>query len=100
LLLAGRRHVRGLPGLLAVAEALSCRRMGRVVLLRRVVSVQIVMGVDGVGIAGVVGIRVVLVEHGVGPVCGVVLLFCTHELTLGRQSSTAIGDGGGVNLPS
>jgi hypothetical protein len=74
--------------------------MGRVVLLRRVVAVQVVVGIDGVGITGVVGVRVVLVKHGVGPVRGVVLLFCTHELTLGRQSSTAIGEGGGVNLPS
>ena len=48
-----------------VAKALSCGRMSRVVLLRRVVAVQIVVCVEVVVFAGVVGIRVVLVEHGV-----------------------------------
>ena len=69
--------------------------MSRIVLLWGVIAVQVVVCIEVVVFAGVVGIGVVLVEHGVGTIRGVVLLFCIHELTLGRQSSTAFGLGEG-----
>lgn len=79
LLLARRWHLArlGRLGRLLVAEALSRRWMCRIVLLRVVVAVQI-MCIEVVVIAGLVGIGVVLVEHGVRSVRGIVFLFCVR----------------------
>jgi len=79
LLLARRWHLGrlGRLGRLLVAEALSRRWMCRIVLLRVVVAVQI-MCIEVVVIAGLVGIGVVLVEHGVRSVRGIVFLFCVR----------------------
>lgn len=98
LLLSGRRHVRLLPVLLE-SEALAVRRVRLIVVLRRVVPLEVVC-VEIFGSAGMVVIGIRLIKHGVRGIRCVVLLFCTHELTLGRQSSTVDGEGGGGNLPS
>ena len=69
-------------GRLLVAKALSMPRrwMCRVVLLPIVIAVQ-VMCIEIVGVAGLVGIGIVLVKHGVRSVRGVVLLFCKRVST-------------------
>lgn len=99
LLLTRRRHVGLLPGLL-ITISLARWRVCLVVLLWWIVAVQIVVCVEVVVFACVILIHVVLVKHRVRSIRRIILLFCTHELTLGRQSSTSLGDGGGVNLPS
>ena len=91
LLLARRRHLGGLSRLsrLLVTKALSRRWVCRFVLLRAVVSVQVV-SIDVVGVAGLIGICIVLVEHGVRIVRRVVFLFCTR-VNIGMKAWCLVG---------